>query len=158
MWRTLRICAPEKAGNGYSMPNIQIATMPSEIDRCFPVMRQLRPMLIAGEFVGRIQTQQAEGYQLAFLEVENAIVALAGFRVQTLLWSGKTLYVDDLVTDEGERSKGYGESMLVWLIALAKEAGCTTFMLDSGTHRHEAHAFYFRHGLRISDFHFKLPL
>jgi GNAT superfamily N-acetyltransferase len=140
------------------MPNIQIATIPSEIDRCFPVMRQLRPMLIANEFVGRVQTQQAEGYQLAFLQVEDAIVSVAGFRVQTLLWSGKTLYVDDLVTDEAARSKGYGESMLTWLIALAKEAGCTTFMLDSGTHRHEAHAFYFRHGLRISDFHFKLPL
>src|SRR5580700_7304527 len=78
------------------MPTIQIATMPSEIDRCFPVMRQLRPMLIANEFVGRIQTQQAEGYQLAFLEVEDVIVSVAGFRVQTLLWSGKTLYVDDL--------------------------------------------------------------
>jgi GNAT superfamily N-acetyltransferase len=140
------------------MSNIQIATMPSEIDRCFPVMRQLRPMLVAGEFVGRIQTQQAEGYQLAFLEVDDAIVSVAGFRFQTLLWSGKTLYVDDLVTDEGARSKGYGESMLTWLIALAKEAGCTTFMLDSGTHRYEAHAFYFLHGLRISDFHFKLPL
>jgi GNAT superfamily N-acetyltransferase len=140
------------------MSNIQIATIPSEIDRCFPVMRQLRPMLIANEFVSRIQTQQAEGYQLAFLEVENTIVAVAGFRVQTLLWSGKTLYVDDLVTDEASRSKGHGESMLTWLIALAKEAGCTTFMLDSGTHRPEAHAFYFRHGLRISDFHFKLPL
>ena len=140
------------------MSNIQIATIPSEIDRCFPVMCQLRPALIAEEFVGRIQTQQAEGYQLAFLEANGEVVAVAGFRMQTLLWSGKTLYVDDLVTAEGARSKGHGESMLMWLIALAKEAGCTTFMLDSGTHRHEAHAFYFRHGLRISDFHFKLPL
>jgi GNAT superfamily N-acetyltransferase len=140
------------------MSTIQIATIPSEIDRCFPVMRQLRPALIAEEFVGRIQTQQAEGYQLAFLESDGTIVSVAGFRVQNLLWSGKTLYVDDLITDESARSKGHGESMLTWLIALAKEAGCTTFMLDSGTHRHDAHAFYFRHGLRISDFHFKLPL
>ena len=140
------------------MSNIQIATIPSEIDLCFPVMRQLRPTLVAEEFVGRIQTQQAEGYQLAYLESDGAIVSVAGFRMQNLLWSGKTLYVDDLVTDEAARSQGHGESMLTWLIALAKEAGCTTFMLDSGTHRHEAHAFYFRHGLRISDFHFKLPL
>jgi GNAT superfamily N-acetyltransferase len=140
------------------MRTIQIATTDAEINRCFPVMHQLRPALIAGEFVGRIQTQQAEGYQLAFLEEKNAIASVAGFRIQTLLWSGRTLYVDDLVTDAALRSQGRGEAMLTWLIALAKEAGCTTFMLDSGTRRHEAHAFYFRHGLRISDFHFKLAL
>jgi GNAT superfamily N-acetyltransferase len=140
------------------MSTIQIAITDAEINRCFPVMHQLRPKLLAEEFVGRIQTQQAEGYQLAFLAHENAIASVAGFRLQTLLWSGRTLYVDDLVTDSALRSQGHGEAMLVWLIALAKEAGCTTFMLDSGTHRHEAHAFYFRHGLRISDFHFKLAL
>ena len=106
-------------------------------------MNQLRPLLIAEEFVGRIQTQQAEGYQLAFLEDEGAVVAVAGFRLQTLLWSGRTLYVDDLVTDSNRRSQGHGGEMLDWLIALAREAGCTTFMLDSGTHRNEAHAFYF---------------
>jgi GNAT superfamily N-acetyltransferase len=140
------------------MGKIQIATTPNEIDRCFSVMNQLRPLLIADEFVGRIQIQQAEGYQLAFLEDQGAVVAVAGFRLQTLLWSGRTLYVDDLVTDSNRRSQGHGGEMLDWLIALAREAGCTTFMLDSGTHRNEAHAFYFRHGLRISDFHFKLPL
>ena len=140
------------------MRTIQIATTDAEINRCFPIMHQLRPALIAGEFVGRIQTQQAEGYQLAFLEADGAIASVAGFRIQTLLWSGRTLYVDDLVTDAALRSQGHGEAMLTWLIALAKEAGCTTFMLGSGTHRHEAHAFYFRHGLRISDFHFKLAL
>jgi GNAT superfamily N-acetyltransferase len=140
------------------MPTIQIATTDAEINRCFPVMHQLRPALIAEEFVGRIQTQQAEGYQLAFLEEENAIASVAGFRLQNLLWSGRTLYVDDLITDAALRSQGHGEAMLKWLIALAKESNCTTFMLDSGTHRNEAHAFYFRHGLRISDFHFKLAL
>ena len=138
--------------------NIQIATTAVEIDRCFPVMHQLRPVLLAEEFVSRIQMQQAEGYQLAFAEHDCAVATVAGFRLQTMLWAGKTLYVDDLVTDASVRSQGHGEVMLRWLITLAKEAGCSTFMLDSGTHRHEAHAFYFRQGLRISDFHFKLLL
>jgi GNAT superfamily N-acetyltransferase len=140
------------------MRTIQIATTEEEINRCFPVMHQLRPMLLAEEFVNRIKIQQAEGFQLAFLEEDGAVASVAGFRLQTLLWSGRTLYVDDLVTDAAQRSKGYGEAMLTWLIALAREADCTTFMLDSGTHRQEAHAFYFRNGLRISDFHFKLAL
>jgi hypothetical protein len=40
----------------------------------------------------------------------------------------------------------------------ARELGCETFSLDSGTQRHEAHAFYFREGMRVTSFHFALPL
>ena len=140
------------------MRTIQIATTPKEIARCFPVMGQLRPLLIEEEFFARIQTQQVEGYQLAFLEHENAIVSVAGFRIQHILSSGKTFYVDDLVTDAAARSQGHGEAMLQWLIALAREAGCDTFSLDSGTQRQEAHAFYLRQRLRITSFHFALRL
>ena len=81
------------------MRNIQIATTPKEIARCFSVMCQLRPLLIEEEFFARIQAQQVEGYQLAFLKHENAVVSVAGFRIQNMLSSGKTFYVDDLVTD-----------------------------------------------------------
>ena len=42
--------------------------------------------------------------------------------MQNMLSSGKTLYVDDLVTDAAARSQGHGEAMLQWLIALAREA------------------------------------
>lgn len=140
------------------MPQVRIAESDAEIERCFAVMHQLRPALVAGEFVDRIRTQQAEGNRLAFLEDEGRVVAVSGFRLMTVLWSGKTLYVDDLVTDEAARSKGHGEMILTWLMEHARAAGCATFSLDSATHRQEAHAFYFRHGLRISDFHFQKPL
>src|ERR1700678_3951768 len=111
-------------------------------------MHQLRPALLAEECVSRIRIQQAEGYQLAFLEAENIIVSVAGFRLRNLLSTGKTFYVDDLVTDAAARSQGHGETMLAWLIGSAKEAGCMAFSLDSGTHRQDAHAFYLRHRLR----------
>ncbi|MCU1253446.1 MAG: family N-acetyltransferase [Edaphobacter sp.] len=140
------------------MRTIQIATTPEEIDRCFLVMSQLRPLLIEEEFFERIKTQQAEGFQLAFLENESAIVSVAGFRIQNMLSSGKTFYVDDLVTDSAARSQGHGEAMLQWLIALAREAGCHTFSLDSGTQRQDAHAFYLRQRLRITSFHFSVGL
>jgi len=140
------------------MRTIQIATTPKEIARCFSVMCQLRPLLIEEEFFARIQAQQIEGYQLAFLDYENAVVSVAGFRIQNMLSSGKTFYVDDLVTDAAARSQGHGEAMLQWLIALAREAGCDTFSLDSGTQRQEAHAFYLRQRLRITSFHFSLRL
>src|ERR1700751_1995705 len=100
--RTSRICVPGRTGRR-RMRTIQIATTPEEIDRCFPVMSQLRPMLIAEEFCPRIRAQQAEGYQLAFLQNDSAVVSVAGFRIQNMLSSDKTFYVDDLVTDAAAR-------------------------------------------------------
>jgi GNAT superfamily N-acetyltransferase len=140
------------------MISIQLAQSREQIARCFPVMHQLRPKLVADDFVERIEQQQREGYRLAFLEQDGAVASVAGFRVMNVLWSGRTLYVDDLVTDEAMRSQGFGEQMISWLAALAREADCETFSLDSGTHRQQAHAFYFRQGLRISDFHFQMLL
>lgn len=137
---------------------VRIADSREQIHSCFAVMSQLRPKLSAADFVGRVEVQQREGYRLAFLEHEGTVVGVAGFRTMHVLWSGKTMYVDDLVTDEAMRSRGFGETLLGWLMDLARDEGCETFSLDSGTHRHQTHAFYFRQGLRITDFHFQKPL
>jgi GNAT superfamily N-acetyltransferase len=138
------------------MGEVRLAETDGEIAGCFAVMSQLRqqPQLVEAEFVGRVRAQQAQGYRLAYLDDGGAVVAVAGFRVMEVLASGRTLYVDDLVTDETQRSRGYGKTMLDWLQAFAREAGCATFSLDSGTHRQEAHAFYFREGMRVTSFHF----
>jgi GNAT superfamily N-acetyltransferase len=141
------------------MAQIQFAVTPEAIARCFEVMQQLRPTLTSAEdLVAKVQQQQAEGFELAFLEQEGEVVTAAGFRVQHMLVTGLTMYVDDLVTGERFRSRGHGKTMLDWLIARAREQGCETFSLDSGTHRRDAHAFYFRERMRISSFHFMLPL
>ena len=86
------------------------------------------------------------------------MAAVAGFRVMEILATGRTLYVDDLVTDPALRSRGHGKAMLHWLEAYARSAGCETFSLDSGTHRQEAHAFYFRERMSVTSFHFAIKL
>ena len=138
------------------MVGVKLAQTDAEILRCYPVMAQLRPHVTAEEFVNRVRAQQAQGYRLAYLPAEDPgeAVAVAGFRVMEMLATGRTLYVDDLVTDEAQRSRGHGKAMLDWLQAHARDAGCATFSLDSGTQRREAHAFYFREGMRVTSFHF----
>ena len=55
---------------------IAVAGTPKEIARCFPVMRELRTHIVdEKEFVERVQRQQKQGYQLAFLESEGEIRA-----------------------------------------------------------------------------------
>lgn len=140
------------------MPTIALATTDADILRCFPVLQQLRPHLAEAGFLPRIRAQQAEGYHLVSLEHAGAVSTVAGFRVQLMLATGKTLYVDDLVTGSAARSLGLGKAMLDWLIDHARSQGCNSFSLDSGTHRQDAHAFYLRERLRITSFHFHLAL
>jgi GNAT superfamily N-acetyltransferase len=137
---------------------IAIADTDAEIDRCFPVMVQLRPNLTAAEFVPRVRRQQQEGYRLVFLEDNGVVRCVAGFRIHGRLHSGRTMYVDDLVTDSAARSQGHGDRLFDWLVQHAREAECLMFSLDSGTHRVDAHRFYLRKRMRISCFHFDLPL
>jgi GNAT superfamily N-acetyltransferase len=138
---------------------VQLATTPEAILRCFDVLHELRPNLTTPEdMLAKVLQQQLEGFHLAFLEHEGRVVTVAGFRIHHILVTGLTLYVDDLVTGAAFRSQGHGKTMLDWLIAHARSRHCNHFSLDSGTHRQSAHAFYFREGMRISSFHFALPL
>lgn len=133
---------------------IQEALSEAQVTACYPVMHQLRPALTADEFLRRVALQRAQGYRLAFLEVDGVIACVAGFRVSHCLAWGKFLYVDDLVTDNAQRSKGCGKALLDWLRNEARRAGCHQFHLDSGVQRKDAHRFYEREGMDRSAFHF----
>ncbi len=132
-------------------------TAPS-IERCTAVMRELRPHVPAAGFVARVQQQQSEGYQLAYLAAADEVRAVAGIRIFHRLFSGRTLYVDDLVTREVDRSRGYGAALFDWLVQHALAQECTTFTLDSGVQRFRAHRFYLLHGMDIAAHHFTMAL
>lgn len=136
----------------------QIAETDSEIAGCFDVMAELRPHLERDGFVPLVRQMQSEGYRLAYLAHAGEVVTVAGFRISTNLHMGRHLYVDDLVTAAHARSGGHGEAMLAWLRQQAVDTGCHWFDLDSGTQRHAAHRFYFRHGFSIASYHFSVPL
>jgi GNAT superfamily N-acetyltransferase len=140
-------------------PLIRPAETDAEIGRCFAVMHQLRPHLDEAGFLPRVRRMQAEGYHLAYLaEADGTVHAVAGYRLYDKLVSGRNLYVDDLVTAPGARSRGHGRALLQWLIAQARALGCDQLELDSGVQRFDAHRFYFRERLSISAYHFSLPL
>jgi GNAT superfamily N-acetyltransferase len=140
------------------MTTIKLAETDEEIARCFPVMRQLREHLIEADFLPQVRRMQAEGYQLAYLEDASEIRALGGFRIFEMFARGRFMYVDDLVTNSADRSKGYGDAMLDWLTDYAKTHACEYLNLDSGVHRFGAHRFYLRKRMDIVCHHFSLKL
>ena len=135
-----------------------LATSDAAIARAYPVMAQLRPHLLEAEFVSRVRRMQAEGFHLALLEDDGTVCAVAGYRYYDKLFSGRNLYVDDLVTDASRRSRGHGRALLNWLANEARSHGCTQLELDSGVQRFEAHRFYLRERMHISAHHFVIAL
>jgi len=137
------------------MTSILLAQSDEEIQRCLPVMAELRPDLRPDEFVARVRRQQTQhGYQLVFLEQDGAIAAVAGFRVSECLAWGKFLYVDDLVTTARARGHGCGQRLFDWLLAHARGQECEQFHVDSGVQRFAAHGFYLKNRLHITCHHF----
>lgn len=138
--------------------DIHLASSDEEILACFPVMRQLRPHLVESQFLTRVRRQMAAGYRIAWLEAGGRVVAVAGYRFKETLFLGRFVYVDDLVTDAEQRSRGHGQRLFAWLVDLARREGCSHLELDSGMQREDAHRFYLRHGMRVRSHHFSLPL
>jgi GNAT superfamily N-acetyltransferase len=137
---------------------VQEAETDAQIAACHPVLAVLRPHVPAEGFVDRVRRMAAGGYRLAYIADESGTVrAVAGYRFLDQLVHGRNLYVDDLVTEPGLRSKGYGAALLAWLYELAQKSGCESFELDSGVQRAAAHRFYFRHRMTVSSFHFYRP-
>ena len=123
------------------------------------VMRQLRPQIPEADYLSTVRRMmQTDGYLQAAVFDGDAVVAVAGYRFMETLYAGKTLYVDDLNTDETRRSRGYGKALMDWLKREARERGCVQLQLDSGVQREQTHRFYFREGLTINCYHFRLDL
>ena len=127
------------------------------LDQGEALHRAFRPIM-GPDYRAHMAAMFAEGAGLIQLFDEGEVRALAVWRAFHTTYCGYRLETDDLVTDETQRSKGYGATLLAFVEAKARAIGCDTLTLNSGTHRTRAHRFYFREGLHIHAFHFTKDL
>jgi len=133
-----------------------IATDPW-LERAEAVHRQLRTALPA-DYRAKMQRVFAGGGRMVVAAEADAVRGLAVWRVHENTAIGVHLYVDDLVTDAGQRSRGVGHVLMQWLEQRARELSCVALVLDSGTQRTRAHRFYFREGMVVVCFNFTKEL
>lgn len=140
-------------------PNVKKMETDDEISSTYQVIKQLRPHLIEGEYLEQIKRLQDNyNYTLVAVMERESVKAVAGYRItESLAWD-KYFYVDDFITDENSRRKGYATLLWDWLIKQAIDSNCEQFHLDSGVHRHDAHRFYLKSGLDITCHHFQTQL
>jgi GNAT superfamily N-acetyltransferase len=127
---------------------------PQWLARAESVHRQLRPQLPA-DYARKMQQVFRDGAEMCVAVRSDRVVALAVFREFENTHVGRRFYVDDLVTDDAERSTGAGRALIDYLEKTARQRGCPGMDLESGTHRTRAHRFYFREGFSITAFSFR---
>ena len=118
------------------------------------VHRQLRPHLPA-DYVDKMHRVFRDGGEMCLAVRDERVVGVAVFREFENTHVGRRFYVDDLVTDETERSTGAGRALVEYLGKVARNRGCPGLDLESGTHRTRAHRFYFREQFFITAFSFR---
>lgn len=121
------------------------------------VHRQLRTAL-PPDYKAKMERVFAGGARMCVALEGDRIAGVAVYRMYENTFSGKQLYVDDLVTDERRRSTGVGRALLGYLEQKARAARFENISLDSGTQRAQAHKFYFREGMVVTSFHFAKKL
>lgn len=129
------------------MSRIFLAKTKAELERCFPVMKELRPHLDFAAFLEiYASAHKADGYEIAAIEREGKILAVMGYRI---LWDyvrGKHLYIDDLVATATARSQGLGAELLQFAEKVAAENACPSLRLCTGTENEKGMKFYEREG------------
>jgi GNAT superfamily N-acetyltransferase len=125
-----------------------------EIAQAFDAFVELRPHLTNQHiFVAQVIEQQKEGYEMIAILKGDEVVTCIGFRMMTMLAWGKILYIDDLITKEIYRGKGYGKILLDLATKIAKDNECDQVHLDTGYGRHAAHRVYLNQGFELHCHH-----
>lgn len=133
----------------------ELGTTDAELTAVWPIIHQLRDHLDEATFRERyLSMYEGANYRIITLTVGDDVRAAAGFRWIENLFCGSSLYIDDLVTADAWRSKGYGGVLVKYLEDVAVSIGANAIRLDSAIHREEAHRFYERNGFEFTSKHF----
>jgi ribosomal protein S18 acetylase RimI-like enzyme len=120
----------------------------------YALIQQLNPAMTSEQYARLLKQMLPNGYRMAGIFEENKCVGLSGFWINTKLYSGKYLEIDNFVIDARYRSLELGKRLTNWMQQVAESEGCQTIMLDAYTSNNGAHKFYFREGFHIKSYHF----
>ena len=119
----------------------------NDLERCYPVMKELRPHLSFEDYIAIYNDSHAtDGYEIVALEDQGQILALMGYRFLSDFVRGKHVYIDDLVSTEKARSRGLGAELLNFAEEIAQNSRCKSLRLCTGIENERGIKFYERNG------------
>ena len=133
---------------------IKELTSVDEMLQYISVIRELGPNTTEEWYKQMLSEMLPLGYGQAAIFEENKCIGISGYWINTKLYSGKYLEMDNVVVLPEYRSKGIGKLLCDWCINKAKENNCKKVMLDAYLENEKAHKFYEREGFIKRGYHF----
>jgi len=124
----------------------------------FDLIRELYPDMTLEDYSEQLELMIPHNYTMLSINDGRKNIGLAGLWIGNKLWCGKYLELDHIVVSKKWRSKGVGTLMINYAKSLAKTKGCSSIGLDSFTHNHDSHRFFYREGFIAKGFHFVYEL
>ncbi len=142
------------------MNNVIIKTIDnaSEMIAQYDLICQLSPNVTFEEYSLMINDMVKLNYQQAVAYINEKPIGVCGFWINTKIYSGKYIELDNVVVDTKFRSKNIGQLLCDYVLEIANKNNCKTAMLDAYLENTQAHTFYERIGFTKKGFHFIKPL
>ena len=137
---------------------IKLARDKDDFLKCWDVIQVLRPHLDKERYTTLMLYMLDEDYKLIYIELEGRVVSICGYRHTTMLYRGRSIYIDDLSTLPEARGKGHASALLDYVIEEARREEMDSVHLDSGHQRFDAHRLYLNKGFTITSHHFSMSL
>ena len=120
------------------------------------LMQSLRKNISAVNFVENLKL--AKNYHLISFELGGEIKAIAGFSIDYKLAWGKYVSIDELIVLEEERSQGFAQALIDFIVGYAKECGCEELHIDSDVCDTKTHALFIKNSCEIRAHHLSKKL
>ena len=135
---------------------IRRASSKEDFTKCWEAMQQRRPHLGLEQYLVMNLYMQDEGYKLIFTQQDHKVMAFCGYRFQTMIHYGRSIYIDDIFTLF--QARDHTPALLNYILQQAKLTDVQSIHLDCSHERSDEHRLYMNHGFKIESHHFVLHL
>lgn len=126
----------------------------AEYASAITLVQLLEPELSAELISERSASMRTEGWLCIGVFDGAEMLGLAGYSLRTHLFSGRVMYVENVVLVPTARGKGIGEQLMTWLEQKAVTLSCRMLTLDAYARNLGARTFYQRLGYDPRGVHF----
>ena len=125
-----------------------------EMKESFSLIKQLTTSLTVKSYTSMLKKMVPFNYFQLQAYIDEQLVGVSGYWLQTKLYIGSYLEIDNFVVDINFRSKGIGEKIILALIEISKNKNCKAIMLDAYLENTKAHNLYKKYGFKPEGYHF----